>query len=466
MRTPGLLAVILLAACHGDHSRPAPTMPTSSAPLVATALADKPAPPAARADRVIALAADSEHACALLGDHSVKCWGWSGDGNGKGGEAGKYDGPLAPMGAALPRIDLGPGRTALSIGVGAHHACAVLDDHTIKCWGANFGGQLGLGDGQSRGLKAGEMGAALPTVDLGPGRTALAVHAAGIHTCAILDDHSIKCWGYNSGILGLGYLESHGEAPGSMGAALPAIDLGPGRTALDLATGSGHTCAILDDHTVKCWGNNSEGELGLGDKRQRGSKPGEMGAALPTVDLGPGRTAAALAVNYQHSCALLDDASVKCWGWNDRGHLGLGDTKSRGDRPGTMGSALPTVDLGPGRTALSIAAGFRHTCAVLDDHTLKCWGWNGYGQIGFTGHDGAGHQPGQMGSALPIVDLGHGNAARAVAAGVDHTCALLDDGRVKCWGMNLSGQLGIGDRVNRGEKPGEMGDALPFVALW
>ena len=115
---------------------------------------------------------------------------------------------------------------------------------------------------------------------------------------------------------------------------------------------------------MKCWGYNGDGELGLGDTTSRGDGwPGEMGDNLPAVDLGTGRTATAIAAGGNHTCALLDDATVKCWGFNGYGQLGLGDTVARGDEVGAMGDSLPAVDLGTGRTAVAIAAGSNHTCA-------------------------------------------------------------------------------------------------------
>jgi len=102
---------------------------------------------------------------------------------------------------------------------------------------------------------------------------------------------------------------------------------------------------MLDDGSVKCWGNNSVGPLGLGDTQQRGDGPGEMGATLPAVNLGPGKTALQLTAGLGHTCARLDDGSVKCWGRNFEGQLGLGDTQNRGDGPGEMGAALPAVQL-------------------------------------------------------------------------------------------------------------------------
>ena len=298
-----------------------------------------------------------------------------------------------------------PGASPLAAGV--HHVCAILDDKSVKCWGWNKYGQLGLGDTDDRGDASGEMGDNLPTVDLGTGRTAIAISADDAHTCALLDNKSVKCWGYNfRGQLGLGDRDNRGDASGEMGDNLPTVDLGTGRTAIAIASGGLHTCALLDNLSVKCWGYNNRGQLGLGDTNQRGDASDEMGDNLPAVDLGTGRTAIAISASGYHTCALLDNKSVKCWGTNFNGRLGQGDTNHRGDASGEMGDNLPTVDLGTGRTATSIIAGNGHSCAVLDNKSVKCWGYNGDGRLGLGDTDDRGDASGEMGDNLPAVDLG------------------------------------------------------------
>jgi len=169
---------------------------------------------------------------------------------------------------------------------------------------------------------------------------------------------------------------------------------------------------------------------------------------------------------------VLDDRSVKCWGWNHRGQLGYGDTWVRtativyGDnRPEETKGTLPAVALGTGRTAVSIAAGYDYTCALLDDRSVKCWGWNDYHQLGYGDRIRRGDGAGEMGDTLPAVALGTGRTAVSIAAGEHHTCAVLDDRSVKCWGWNYFGWLGYGDTIRRGDGAGEMGDALPAVSV-
>ena len=172
---------------------------------------------------------------------------------------------------------------------------------------------------------------------------------------------------------------------------------------------------MLDNETVKCWGGNGSGQLGLGDNADRGGQPGEMGDALLPVHLGPGRTAQALTAGFYHSCALLDNDSVKCWGDNDYGQLGLGDNNDRGDQPNEMGDALLPINLGEDRTTRAVAAGYVHTCALLDNETVKCWGENNSGQLGLGDINFRGYQPGQMGENLPPVDLGSASVSPASA---------------------------------------------------
>ena len=133
-----------------------------------------------------------------------------------------------------------------------------------------------------------------------------------------------------------------------------------------------------------------------------GDGSGEMDV-LPSIDLGTGRTATAIAAGDQHSCALLDNASVKCWGYNKYGQLGIGNTTYMGDNTGEM-AVLPTVNLGTGRTATAIVAGYDHTCALLDNASVKCWGKNAYGQLGIDNTTDMGKTSGSM-AALPSIDL-------------------------------------------------------------
>ena len=162
---------------------------------------------------------------------------------------------------------------------------------------------------------------------------------------------------------------------------------------------------------------------------------GSESRILPTqtATLGTGRTATEISAGSFHTCAILDDGNVACWGYNANGQLGDGTTSSR-DTP------APTATLGAGRTAITIDTGSEHTCAILDDGTVACWGDNLYGQLGDGGNNDR-LSPTQISSVL--------DSYVAINAGGDHTCTITDDGNVFCWGVNSNGQLGDGTATNQ-----------------
>lgn len=301
----------------------------------------------------------------------------------------------------------------------------------------------------------------------------LGVSASNFHTCALLSGGKVKCWGGNLfGELGLGDELPRGNDPGTIPAYLDPVDLGQDANgaaleALAIAAGRRHTCALLVDGRVKCWGRNGGGQLGLGDTGSRGIVPGQMGDALKAVDLGPDVKATAVATGDDHTCALLEGGAVKCWGTNAFGQLGLGHNNNRGDKDGDMGANLLAVDLGRGAKAIAITAGREYSCAILSNNSVKCWGRNQYGQLGLDNSANIGGSPGEMGDALSPVNLktdGVDLGAKTIAAGSAHTCAVLLDGHAKCWGRNVYGELGVGNAIDSGGNAGDMAD-LPFVKL-
>ena len=174
-------------------------------------------------------------------------------------------------------------------------------------------------------------------------RTATAIAAGYQHACALMGNASVKCWGYNNkGQLGIDSTTNMGDNSSEM-ALLTGINLGTGRTATAIAAGNSFTCAVLDDASVKCWGRNSSGQLGIGNNTTMGDNSSEM-AQLTGINLGTGRTATAITAGHYFSCAKLDNASVKCWGKNNYGQLGLDNTTQMGDNSSEM-DLLLGIDL-------------------------------------------------------------------------------------------------------------------------
>jgi len=246
--------------------------------------------------------------------------------------------------------------------------------------------------------------------------TAIAV--GGIYTCSLATSGGVKCWGNNSsGQLGDGTTTQRPTAVDVSG-------LTSGVSAV--AAGGSHTCVLTTVGGVKCWGGNSSGQLGDGTTTQR----------LTAVDVsGLTSGVAAISVGGKHTCALTTAGAVKCWGGNSSGQLGDGTTTQR----------LTAVDVSGLTSGVSaIAAGFNHTCAIITGGGVKCWGGNGEGQVG----DGT---TTQRLTAVDVSGLASGVAAIAAGAGYEssRTCAITAAGGGKCWGRNRSGQLGDGTTTQR-----------------
>jgi len=198
-----------------------------------------------------------------------------------------------------------------------------------------------------------------------------------------------------------------------------------------ISAGDHHTCAVKNDGTIRCWGGNEGGQLG---------NVTTTNSLVPVTVLGimHGITVAA---GYGHSCALLSGGTVQCWGQNTWGGLGNGTTGTCMNSPYTLDvscSAKPVTALGITH-AVTVAASFGYSCAVLGGGTIQCWGRNEDGQLG----DGSATD-----RSVPVTVSGITNAID-VAAGHEHTCAILSDGTVQCWGSNGNGQLGDGTTTNR-----------------
>jgi alpha-tubulin suppressor-like RCC1 family protein len=369
------------------------------------------------------------------------------------------------MGANLRFIHFGDQRVK-SLSVGYYHACVLLRSGSIRCWGAGGYGQLGQGSSSNLADGPNEMGDQLPNVELGTTSPVTKVFAGQLNTCALTADGRLRCWGDASWcVLANGAGTYVGDEPGEMGEALVPMDFGTTQAVVDVAFGNSHACALFVDGSLKCWGNNYYGQLGGSDVENRGDQPGEMGSALPFVDLGTGRRAVAVSAGGSQTCAVLDDQTLKCWGEATAGQLGYGDGEHRGDGLSEMGDALPTVPLGTGFLVADVACGYVHTCALSTEGRVKCWGANSYGGVGLPGVGDIGNDAGDMGDALPFVELGTTSPVIKLAAGDHITCAFFEDRTTRCWGWNTYGQLGQGDTMERGYAEGTMGSALLPISL-
>jgi cysteine-rich repeat protein len=395
------------------------------------------------------LVTGGDHTCALLDSGSVRCWGRGDDGQpgyGTTNDVGDNETPAS-------KGDVNVGGAVRQIAAGGGHTCAVLDSGSVRCWGAGSFGRLGYGN--SNNIGDDETPASLPApVEVGGPVRQLAL--GWFHTCALLDSGVVRCWGWGpAGRLGYGKTYDIGGPLDSVGddeppTWAPNLDFG-GTAVRQLAAGSDHTCALLDSGAVHCWGAGTDGKLGYGNTAHVGDDetPAEAGAVNVTDG---GDKVIQLAGGGAHTCALLGSGAVRCWGRGAEGQLGYGKTDNIGD--GESPASAGYVDVGG--TVIQLAAGFYHTCALLDTGAVRCWGRGTDGQLGYgdTSNIGDYETPASKG------DVNVGGTVRQIAAGHYHTCALLDTGAVRCWGRGVDGRLGYGsnDNIGDGEFPATAGD--------
>jgi alpha-tubulin suppressor-like RCC1 family protein len=391
------------------------------------------------------MALGTSFTCALFNEGSVKCWGANGSGQLGLGDIDARGDSANEMGPGLlPYVDFGG--EADQIAAGASHVCVRLTNGSMKCWGANGSGQLGLNDTTNRGISPDQMGTNLPTINLGTGRTAKAIYAGYSQTCAILDNDTLKCWGLGAyGALGSGSVNNIGHTANSM-ETLEPVNVGTGRTVKSVAIAAGSTCAILDDNTLKCWGRNDYGQLGIGNMNHIGDAAGEMGDNLAVTDLGSPLFPTAITPGQFFFCALLDNAQAKCWGLGTNGALGNNGTANIGDAPAETGSGIPFVRLSdlnaPLTNITKITGGRRFACAYLSTNAVRCWGHNQNGQVG------AGVNTRDFSTAQAPIAFGPGVTPAEAILGYTHACALTTVDRIKCWGAGTSGALGTGATGN------------------
>lgn len=337
------------------------------------------------------LAAGEEHACGLTTAGGVQCWGDNAD-----GQVG--DGTDFPYRPAVDVVGLTRGVQAITAGSG--HSCALLSSGALQCWGGNDSGQLGDGTGDER---------LIPVNVLSLTSGVAGVAAGGEHTCARLQSGAVHCWGANSsGQLGNGGTASSNTPVAVSGLAGPAVAIVTGRV---------HSCALLQSGAVQCWGDNLQGQLGNGTNTSQNQ---------PVTVSNLGGTAKALAAGREHTCAILNDGSARCWGDNARGQLG---DDSRVDRN------APVAVEGLSDALVAIGGGQFQSCALSADGDLHCWGSNNRGQLG----DGT-----LESSRTPVRVIAFPGDAKALAVGTEFSCALDQTGKAFCWGSNRARQLGQG----------------------
>lgn len=361
------------------------------------------------------VAGGGEHTCALTTSGGMKCWGRN-----LFGQLGTNDSNRTPKDV----VGLTSG--VVDIATGTDHSCAVTSSGGVKCWGSNGNGRLGDGTGDNRSTPITVLASA--GVDL---TGAAAVTAGHEQTCVLTSSGGVKCWGNGGG----GRL---GDGTGNQSSYPVDVRLVANGATLSgvvqVSTGNAHTCALLDTGAVKCWGENNAGQLGTSG----------MGFSYVPVDvrlvLGGATLSGVTQISshWNHTCALLGNGTVKCWGQNDAGQLGNGTTTN------SNVAVDVTVSAGsPLSGAIGVTTGEGYSCALMSGGGVKCWGANSDGRLG-DGTTVNRPQPTDVttSAGVPLTGISK------IDGGQVHVCAIDTLGALRCWGNGGSWRLGDGNGTN------------------
>lgn len=366
--------------CWGANSSVIPSTVKSVAPVAMASVTT-----------AVQLSSGRGHSCAVLANGGVRCWGTN--------TQGQLGNNTTAAESLLP-VTVSGITTAQQVSAGYSHSCAVLVGGSVQCWGANARAQLGNNS---------TVDSLIPVTVAGI-NTAVQVSAGQDYSCALLTSGGIKCWGRDfQGKLGGGILNC------GLACFIP-VDVSGVTTAISVASGPNHSCAVLSTGDVRCWGDNTYGQVG--DNTILLPRP------TPVAVIGIS-TATHVTVGQFHSCARLQNGTVQCWGRNTFGQLG---------KDGAPSPSLTPVTVDGITSATQVSAGGLQSCAVLLGGGARCWGSNSSGQLGNSGSPS---------SLFPVAVSGI-NSAVGIGSGNQHSCALLGSGAVQCWGGNGTGALGNG----------------------
>ena len=376
---------------------------------------------------IVDLATGTSNNCVLFSDGGMRCWGYNAGHNlnpNTRENIGDNESPLA-----FGRFDIGESFVKLSLG--NDFSCGLTDDGRVRCMGE---GAI-LGFVQFPNLPTPAEG-----IDFGTDLKVVDIVTSSNTACSLFEDGRVKCWGGNAtGALGLGRYSPRVGA-GTSAADIDFIRLGGRAVSLVGTTSSAFDrfCAIMENGSVRCWGEHSSTYYGddsiIGDNEHPESVDG-----IPL-----GESVVQMALGESFNCVLLASGSVKCWGNNDDGQLGLGHTVSDTMDPDL--ASRPPIDF-PEGTVRKIVAGASFACALLNERFVRCWGNNDRGQLGL------GHTQAVGDNELPssVSALAFSDDIIDMTAGAEHVCVYLPRGNVRCWGSNDMGELGLGHSMDIGD---------------
>jgi alpha-tubulin suppressor-like RCC1 family protein len=418
---------------------------------------------ACRTTNLGVVAAGGHHTCAVSANGNVRCFGRNVEGElGTAFTLSHVGDDEAP---ADVELELDFAEDVVAISAGYAHTCVLFLSGGVRCWGVGDPAVFDVATATLLGVEP----SAVHTNSFGfvepltaenvrlPGPAiAISAAAAGGHSCALLASGDVACWGYNGdGACGYGDTAEHELATGQ---TLPVLDLG-GARAVEVRAADDHTCVLLEGGGVACWGEGNHGRLGYGDDTDRYAPEGTVALGEPVLSLAVGST---------FTCVLLAEGRVRCFGYDDDGQLGYGHDLDIGDDetpaaaaslpgPGArtlLGGDVP-VGGGTGVVQLVPVAGSHAVCARFASGSVRCWGENDHGELGY-GHTqtlGTIYTPDELAARYQGGDVELGGSALALAE--NGRCALVQTTAAPalyCWGDDRDGQLGIPQYFPDGSK--------------
>ena len=393
--------------------------------LSATATAQGAAPEATLTG-VASVTAGLDNTCAVLTNRQAVCWGHGFYGTNGNGTTSQFNNATTVRNAT----DTAPLANVRQVALGRDHACAVLTNGQVRCWGRGQHGQMGNGTTTESNLLPVVVGNATGTAPL-TGVTQIS--ADNDYTCARLESGQVRCWGANpDGQLGDGTQDVDRLRPVAVKAVSGTGNL-TGITQVD--AGEDQACARTSSGQARCWGLNDAGQLGDGS---------EDDSLVPVVvrnvaDTGPLTTVRRVTSGGYHSCAVLTNDQARCWGYDGGGELGNGAPPGGSDTPVVVRNVANT---GPLTGVRSVDEGYGHTCAVVTGGEVRCWGSNFEGYLGIGTTGGERLRPVRVRN---VANTGSLTGAVQLTTGVGHTCVRLTNRQLRCWGSGDQGRLGDGN---------------------
>lgn len=365
---------------------------------------------------VLSITAGHNHTCSIASDGAGYCWGWNGN-----GQLGNNSTSQSLVPVAVNTAGVLSGKTLWSISARGYHTCTLASDSQSYCWGYNADGELG-NNTKNQSL----VPMAVETSGVLFGKSVTAVSTGFYFTCAIASGLPY-CWGTNWGNLG-NSTSYNSQVP----VAVTTSGVLAGKTVLSMSSGDFHTCVIASDNQVYCWGSsNSNGQRGDGSAINSYYL---YPTAVSTSGVLSGKTILAVTSGTDHSCVIASDNQAYCWGKNDKGQLG-----NNLNTDSNVPVAVDTSGVLAGKTLVSIDAGGSTTCATATDGAMYCWGRGGDGELGNnTTTDSL------VPVAVTMSGTLSGKTITSISVGSIHTCAIVSDNKVYCWGYNGYGQFGNG----------------------